>query len=49
MNPHLERRYATLLRAYPRAYRSERGDELLGTLLAVVLSTRRAVRQRARY
>ena len=28
-----EQRYAMLLRAYPHAYRDERGDELLGTLL----------------
>jgi hypothetical protein len=33
MTEHLKRRYATLLRAYPRAYRARRGDELLGTLL----------------
>jgi hypothetical protein len=29
----LERRYRALLRAYPRAYRAERGDEIVGTLL----------------
>ncbi len=29
----LERRYRWLLRAYPARYRSERGDEMLGTLL----------------
>jgi hypothetical protein len=33
MSRELERRYAALLRAYPDAYRRERGDELLGTLL----------------
>ncbi|MEO3802345.1 hypothetical protein [Nonomuraea sp. B1E8] len=29
----LERRYRRLLRAYPRAYRAEHGDELLDVLL----------------
>jgi hypothetical protein len=29
----LERRYRRLLRAYPASYRSDRGDEMLGTLL----------------
>jgi len=29
----LERRYRTLLRAYPAGYRAERGDEIVGTLL----------------
>ncbi|WP_238015465.1 hypothetical protein KZZ52_11660 [Dactylosporangium sp. AC04546] len=29
----LARRYRALLRAYPRSYREQRGDELLGTLL----------------
>ncbi|GAA3244687.1 hypothetical protein ACFO1B_37775 [Dactylosporangium siamense] len=29
----LARRYRALLRAYPKAWRAERGDELLGTLL----------------
>lgn len=29
----LERRYRRLMRAYPAAYRQERGDELLGTLM----------------
>jgi len=29
----LERRYRMLLRVYPAAYRAERGDEILGTLL----------------
>ncbi|MFD2765906.1 hypothetical protein [Micromonospora eburnea] len=29
----LERRYRQLLRAYPRAYRRERGEELIGTLM----------------
>jgi hypothetical protein len=30
----LERRYSRLLRAYPSAYRAERGDEILDTLMA---------------
>ncbi|HXL92457.1 MAG TPA: hypothetical protein VN969_26275 [Streptosporangiaceae bacterium] len=29
----LERRYSRLLRAYPAAYRQERGAEMLATLL----------------
>jgi hypothetical protein len=29
----LERRYRRLLRAYPAAYRAERGDEIVGTFL----------------
>jgi hypothetical protein len=33
MTEKLKQRYAILLRAYPRAYRARRGDELLGTLL----------------
>jgi hypothetical protein len=33
MNDTLERRYRRLLSAYPRAYRAERGDELLETLM----------------
>jgi hypothetical protein len=34
MTAPLERRYAALLRVYPHAYRQQRGDEILGTLLA---------------
>lgn len=32
MSPDLERRYARLLRLYPKAYREERGPEMLATL-----------------
>ncbi|MGW9196421.1 hypothetical protein [Micromonospora chersina] len=37
----LERRYRWLLRAYPRAYRQYRADEMLETLLATAGDTRR--------
>ncbi|GAB3341912.1 hypothetical protein RMN56_14785 [Micromonospora halotolerans] len=37
----LERRYRWLLRAYPRAYRQYRADEMLETLLATADNTRR--------
>lgn len=37
----LERRYRWLLRAYPRAYRQYRADEMLETLLATADDTRR--------
>jgi hypothetical protein len=33
VNDALARRYETLLRAYPEAYRNERGDEMMGILL----------------
>jgi hypothetical protein len=38
----LERRYRLLLRAYPAAYRAERGEEILTTLLESVPRGRRA-------
>jgi hypothetical protein len=34
----IERRYQRLLRAYPRWYREQRGDEMLGTLMAAAPS-----------
>ncbi|GAB3824318.1 hypothetical protein ACFPIJ_63195 [Dactylosporangium cerinum] len=37
----LARRYRALLRAYPKAWRAERGDELLGTLLDAAEPDRR--------
>jgi hypothetical protein len=45
----LERRYRRLLLAYPKAYRAERGDEIVGTLLDAAPPDRRrpAVRQAA--
>jgi hypothetical protein len=36
-----ERRYETLLRLYPKSYRSVRGDEMLGTLLEATTQGRR--------
>lgn len=33
MSPTLEERYRRLLRAYPKAYRAERGDEIVDTLI----------------
>jgi hypothetical protein len=40
----LERRYRTLLRAYPARYRAERGEEILGTLLDLAGPDRRSPR-----
>src|SRR5262245_57166107 len=40
----LERRYRTLLRAYPARYRAERGEEILGTLLDLAEPDRRTPR-----
>lgn len=37
----LERRYRRLLRAYPAAYRAERGEEIIGTYLALARPGRR--------
>jgi hypothetical protein len=37
----LERRYRMLLLAYPRRYRTERGEELLATLMDAAVPTRR--------
>jgi len=37
----LEKRYRTLLRAYPAEYRRERADELIDTLLGDEPTTRR--------
>jgi hypothetical protein len=37
MTTSLERRYRRLLRAYPAGYRRRRGDELLATLLTLVV------------
>ena len=36
----IERRYQRLLRAYPGWYREQRGDEMLGTLMAAAPSGR---------
>ena len=42
----LERRYRLLLHVYPAAYRAERGDEILGTLLACAPAGRAVPRWR---